>query len=196
MDSSTTDEEMEIQRATEEKLTLGEDSTTTKQPSNDNPSKKNIAFADYDLVYEIPHINDMSPEEIHDQWMTAEDLLNIRKSCIGTVKDMNNGEPPEGMFLRGLDQHTLKYKERKDEIDRQVYDAVFRIQEFQRMSGVDASDVMANLCTKYSEPSVIAAHTAAISDIFSSFKDTWSQRAIPDQAVFDEKPTSQGTYNS
>jgi hypothetical protein len=54
---------------------------------------------------------------------------------------------------------------------------------------------MASLCAKYSEPAVVAAHTAAISDIFASFRDTWSHRAIPDQAVFDEKPTSQNTYN-
>jgi hypothetical protein len=158
-------------------------------------NKRRITFADYDMIFEIPHINDMSSQEIQDQWMSAEDLRNIRKDCIGTVKEMNDGEPPEGVFLRGLDQHTMKYKARKEEIDRQVYDAVFRIQEFQRLSGVDASEVMANLCTKYSEPSVVAAHTAAISDIFSSFRDTWSTRAIPDSAVFAEKPQSQGTYS-
>jgi hypothetical protein len=157
--------------------------------------RQHIEFADYDLVFEVPHINDMTEQEIHDQWMTPEELRGIRQGCIGTVRDMNNGEPPEGTFLRGLDQHTMKYKARKEEIDRQVYDAVFRIQEFQRTSGIDATEIMANLCTKYSEPSVVAAHTAAISDIFSSFRDTWSRRAIPDQAVFDEKPKSQGTYD-
>jgi hypothetical protein len=146
-------------------------------------------------VFHIPHINDMSEEEIQDCWMTSEDLRAIRQSCIGTVRELNNGEPPEGMFLRGLDQHSHKYKERKDKINNQVYDAVFRIQEFQRLSGKDASEVMAKLCTKYSEPSVIAAHTAAISDIFSAYKGLWSKRAIPDAAVFEEHPEGQGTYN-
>jgi hypothetical protein len=154
-----------------------------------------LRFADYDTVFPIPHINDLSEQEIQDCWMTAEDLRAIRQSCIGTVREMNSGEPPEGIFLRGLDQHSDKYRERKDEINQQVYDAVFRIQTFQRLSGKDASEVMAKLCAKYSEPSVIAAQTAAIADIFSAHKGLWSQRAIPNAAVFDERPQGQWTYN-
>jgi hypothetical protein len=162
--------------------------------------RNHLAFADCDTVFPIPHINEMSEQEINDCWMSAEDLQAIRQSCIGTVREMNNnknnnGEPPEGIFLRGLDQHSDKYKQRKDEINNQVYDAVFRIQEFQRLSGKDASGVIAKLCAKYSEPSVIAAHTAAISDIFSAHKGLWSQRAIPDASVFADNPKGQGTYN-
>lgn len=164
---------------------------------NDKPLKRDhLAFADYDTVFQIPHIKDMSKKEIHDCWMTSEDLKAIRQACIGTVREMNKGvEPPEGTFLRGLDQHSDKYRERKDEINNQIYDAVFRIQEFQRLSGKDASEVMAKMCTKYSEPSVIAAHMSAISDIFSAHKDTWTQRAIPDANVFEEHPEGQGTFN-
>ena len=137
----------------------------------------------------------MSDREIHDCWMTEKDLHDIRKQCIGTVRDMNGPAPPEGSFLRGLDQHTDKYRERKDEINRQIYDAVARIQDFQRLSGKDATEVMAKLCHKYSEPSVVAAHMAAISDIFAMHKNTWSKRAIPDANVFEEEPPTQGTYN-
>lgn len=170
--------------------------TGNNRPHVQNSIKRNhLAFADFDTVFQIPHINDMSDQEIHDCWMTAGDLREIRQACIGTVRNMNKGEPPEGIFLRGLDQHSDKYRERKDEINNQIYDAVFRIQEFQRLSGKDASEVMAKMCAKYSEPSVIAAHTAAISDIFSAHKGTWSQRAIPDAAVFEENPEGQGTYN-
>lgn len=154
-------------------------------------------FADFDTVFQIPHINDMSSEEKLDCWMTDKDLRDIRMQCIGTVREMNGKEgenPPEGTFLRGLDQHSDKYKERKDQINKQIYDAVFRIQDFQRLSGKDASEVMAKLCNKYSEPSVVAAHMAAISDIFSLHKETWSTRAIPDANVFEDKPI-QGTYN-
>ena len=158
---------------------------------------RHVVFCDYDTVFQIPHINDMSSQEIHDCWMTEKDLRDIRMQCIGTVREMNGKEgenPPEGTFLRGLDQHSDKYKERKDEINRQIYDAVFRIQDFQRLSGKDASEAMAKLCTKYSEPSVVAAHMAAISDIFAMHRDTWSKRAIPDANVFEDQPT-QGTYN-
>jgi hypothetical protein len=160
--------------------------------------RPHIVFADFDTVFQIPHLNDMSDREIFDCWMTEQELYEIRKQCIGAVREMNgHGKdgPPEGVFLRGLDQHTDKYRERKDEINRQIYDAVARIQDFQRLSGKDATEVLAKLCHKYSEPSVVAAHMTAISDIFAMHKDTWSQRAIPDAHVFEEQPPNQGTYN-
>ena len=40
--------------------------------------------------------------------------------------------------------------------------------------------------SKFSEPAVVAAQVAAVSDMFSSFKDTWTQRNIP---TFDDVPT-------
>ncbi|KAG7363979.1 hypothetical protein IV203_037181 [Nitzschia inconspicua] len=178
-------------------------SAANKKSSNRNASsfhkrkaikRDHLAFADYDIVFPIPHFRDMSEQEIRDCWMSAADLRDIRRSCIGTVRDMNHGEPPEGIFLRGLDQHSDKYVERKDEISDQIYHAVFRIQEFQRISGKDASEVMAKCCAKFSEPSVVAAHMAAISDMFSAHKGTWSHRAIPDAAVFEEQPEEQGAY--
>lgn len=156
---------------------------------------QHITFADYDMVFEIPHVNDLPASVIRDVYLSSDELRAIRRDCIGTVQQMNEGgdNMPEGSFLRGLDQHTLKYKERKTGIDKRVYETVFRIQEFQRNTGVDASHIMAKHCANNSEPSVAAAHIAAISDLFSSFKGTWSERSIPAPEACSAKPT-QGTY--
>jgi hypothetical protein len=142
-------------------------------------------------VCEIPHINDLSPEEVRDCWMTEADLRSIRQECLGTVDDIGDAKITDGMLLRGLDQHTNRYKEARDFISRQVYDAVFSVQEFEIANGVDGSELMAQLSAKYSEPSVISAQSAALSDLFSSFKGTWTHRNIP---TIPDGPPASGTW--
>jgi hypothetical protein len=142
-------------------------------------TKKSVRFNRYDEVFDIPHIKDLSKQEILDVWMTNEDIRDIQTECIGAVSMVGKGSVSNGFLLRGLDQHTLKYKEERDVIKDQVYDAVFSIQEFQRVTGTDVSELICAMCEKRSEAAVVAAQIAAISDVFSSFKDTWSQRTIP-----------------
>ena len=73
--------------------------------------KKNVQFSDYDDIFEIPHINNMSREEIQDCWMTDQDFKNIRLECRHAVKAFDNAlkhtHLPEGYYLRGLDQQTM-----------------------------------------------------------------------------------------
>jgi len=52
---------------------------------------------------------------------------------------------------------------------------------------------MAELSAKYSEPTVVAAQTAALSDLFSSFKDTWTHRNIP---TIPFGPLESGTWDT
>jgi hypothetical protein len=141
--------------------------------------EKGVRFSKYEEVMEIPHIFDLCEEEIRDVWMGDEDLRSIQEECMGAVQTIGKGAVSDGFLLRGLDQHTLNYTEARAAIGHDLYVAVFRIQDFQRSSGVDATDLMAKLCTKYSEPSVAAAQCTAISDLFSCFKNTWSQRTAP-----------------
>jgi hypothetical protein len=146
---------------------------------------------------EITHINDLSPQEIFDCWMTPEDFRTIRKECLGTVAehDRNNNNNhkmvTDGMLLRGLDQHTNRYKEARDVISRRVYDAIFSVQEYEQEKGVDCSELMALLSAKYSAPATIAAQAAALSDLFSSFRGTWSHRNIP---TIPDGPPNSGTW--
>lgn len=136
------------------------------------------SFSEFSVV-EIPHINDLTPDEIFDCWMTNEDHQRIRQECLGAVGEVGDEKVSDGMLLRGLDQHTNRYKETRDYINQKVYDAVFAVQSFERENNVDCSELMAQLSAKYSEPSVISAQTAALSDLFSSFKGTWTHRSIP-----------------
>jgi hypothetical protein len=141
--------------------------------------KKRVRFSEFDDVFEIPHIKDLSKQEIRDVWMADEDFKSIRQECMGAVENIGKGDVSDGFLLRGLDQHTLKYKAARESIGRKVTDVVLKIQEFERAHGVDASELMAKLCAKYSEPAVVAAQITAISDLFSCFRNTWSQRTIP-----------------
>ena len=155
-------------------------------------SERRIRFSKYDAVYDIKHIHDFTDQEIQDCYMHPNELKAIRRECCVAVKEYDGKkdgkeQEREGYYLRGLDQHTNKYKERKDEIGKQVYDAVFRIQDFAWESGVDCDEMIAKASMKYSEPSVIAAQMAAMSDLFSSFKGTWTQRHIP---TIESKPTN------
>ena len=174
----------------------GGDNRDKKKRSKKQRSERRIRFSKYDAVYDIKHINDFTDQEIQDCYMNPNELKAIRMECRVAVKEYDgkgkdgNKEhvEKEGYYLRGLDQHTNKYRERKDDIAKQVYDAVFRIQDFAWNSGVDdCTDMIAKASMKYSEPSVIAAQMAAMSDLFSSFKGTWTQRHIP---TIESKPTN------
>lgn len=142
---------------------------------------------------EIPHINDLSSEEIRDVWMHEDEFRRIRRECLGTVGEVGDEKVSDGCLLRGLDQHTNRYKNVRDFIGRQVYDAVLSVQEFEQANGIDCSELMAQMSIKYSEPSVVAAQSAAISDIFSSFKGTWTHRSIP---TIPDGPMESGTWEA
>ena len=154
-------------------------------------------FSTNEKVMEIPHIKDLSPEEIFDCWMSPEESRSIRKECLGTVAenedDDDDDKVTDGMLLRGLDQHTNRYMEARDSISRQVYHVIFRVQEFEQAKGVDCSELMAQLSAKYSAPSSIAAQSTALSDLFSSFKGTWSHRNIP---TIPDGPPESGTWET
>jgi hypothetical protein len=145
------------------------------------------------VVMEIPHIHDLSPEEVEAVWMNSDEFRSIRQDCLGAVGEVGDAKVSDGVLLRGLDQHTNRYKNARDFIGRQVYDAVLSVQEFEKANGIDCSELMSQMSIKYSEPSVIAAQTSAISDIFSSFRDTWSHRSIP---TIPDGPLESGTWET
>lgn len=125
--------------------------------------------------------------------MSDDEFLSIRHECLGTVGAIGDEKVTDGFFLRGLDQQTNRYKQTRDFLQRQIYDAVLSVQEFEQANNVDCSELMAKLSAKYSEASVVAAQSAALSDLFSSFKGTWSQRAIP---TIPDGPLQSGTWET
>ena len=145
--------------------------------------KRCVTFYPFVKMREITHINDMDDDIIRNTYMTSDDLASIRSECIDMVHELQDeyGEVTikEGYFLRGLDKRTYKYCEHRDQIHNELQDAVYQIQQLQKITGKDTTQLLADTCAKISQPSVVSAQMAAISDLFTSFQDTWMKRTIP-----------------
>ena len=143
-----------------------------------NTAKRSVRFAPDVRVKKIRHVNDMSEEELNGVYMHPNDFVEIRSQCIELVEDRDFNT--EGYFLRGLDKQTDHYREKVDNLRYEIQDAVFLIQELAYQSNIDCTEIIAKVVSKKSEPAVAAAHMSGVSDLFSAFKDTWTQRHIPD----------------
>jgi hypothetical protein len=135
-------------------LCRGRVTTRTKNSSSDNnnnniisnnrkKSKRSVHFANFDDVYEIKHINDMSKDEIDSIWMSSEEKSDVRLESIQIVNMMNSHQGTselEGLCLRGLDQHVFSYKERSKETVNRLYDLVYECQTFEDRHGVQVPD--------------------------------------------------------
>lgn len=125
----------------------------------------NVTFSPTDELQEIPHINDLSDEEVADVWMTREELQAIRRQCATIVKFMDmDSAVKHGVCLRGLEQNTPSYVAVQVEIRQQLYDAVYAIQEFQLTTGMVVMDLLAETCQKFSYESVQQAHVVGLND--------------------------------
>eukprot|EP00980_Cylindrotheca_fusiformis_P016004 scaffold4703_cov108-Cylindrotheca_fusiformis.AAC.12 len=132
--------------------------------------RRNVTFATFDDVCEIPHIDDLSDEEINDVWMSAEDGAKIRKECQSIVLMMNkNSEKLTGVEIRGLEQHGVAHTEQRRAIQNLLYDAVDRIQSFQAEKGVDISHLIAEVCQKISAMPILAARRVATQDAIAAY---------------------------
>lgn len=124
-----------------------------------------VTFSSTDELQEIPHINDLSDEEVKDVWMSREELQTIRRQCATIVKFMDmDSAIRHGVCLRGLEQNTPSYVELQVAIRRQLYDAVYAIQQFQDTTGVAVPDLLSETCQKYSRESVIQAQIVGHND--------------------------------
>lgn len=160
------------------------------------PKEAKIRFAKYDEVRSIPHVNSFSDRQINECYYTREELRGIRKQCAGIVSQVNKGGASggDGFFLRGLDQHTIEYQRSQDVRCKNLYGAVHRMQRYQKLSGRDISEQMREQLGKISAPSVAAAQIAAISDLFSSYKGTWSNRSVPVMREVRTKPDEESVH--
>jgi hypothetical protein len=126
---------------------------------------RKVNFAPYDQVFEIPHIDDLSDDEVANVWMSPEDGSKIRQECQSIVVMMNNEcENLKDVETRGLEQHAMAYTEQCKAIKYLLYEAVNRIQSFQEEKGVEVSHLIAELCQKISAVSVTTAQRTATRD--------------------------------
>jgi hypothetical protein len=128
-------------------------------------SGRRLRFSTYDEVFEIPHINDLSEEEVDGVWMSQNELNSVRRNAKCMVALMDKGDTlMEGLDVRGLDQNTPSYARRREAILKLVYQAVFRIQSYQNANGIKVPELMAELCQKVTSSSVAAAQKLAMLD--------------------------------
>lgn len=130
---------------------------------------RSVHFADHDCVVEIPHINDMSDEEIQGQYMSQNELQAIREQCKAYVRLMDEGlhmsKGKPRFCTRGLDQHIKAYTSQAQEVRDCIYDSVFSVQSLQETTPCsDLSDLMAKVSRRFSIISVQQACALAEAD--------------------------------
>ena len=123
---------------------------------------KSVRFARHDRVRKIPHIDDLTDDEIDAVWMHPEDFKDIRKECKTIILVLEHDpDLVEGIEIRGLEQHMLHQKNQAQATQKLLYDTVHRLQKFADDSGMDVSDMIASMCNKISsEPEAYARQTA------------------------------------
>ncbi|CAJ1949163.1 unnamed protein product [Cylindrotheca closterium] len=127
---------------------------------------KSVCFAKHDEVFEIPHMNDLSDEEIDAVWMSDTDFKSIRKECRKVILAIERGcfKSLAGVELRGLEHHLFSQRKQKDAIREILYSTVEKLQSFQDETKTDVSDMMAEMCQKVSTRSGMMAQQMALGD--------------------------------
>ena len=142
--------------------------TTATTSNRRRQHRRSIQFAKQDEIYEIPHIDDMSDEEIDDVWLSNREMKKVRQEARSIVSlidsdDFMLDDYNDGLCVRGLDQHTKTYMNRRQAENDLMFEAVFRLQPFKQRTNIDVNvdGLIADLCAKYSVAAVVAAANRA-----------------------------------
>ncbi|KAL3941450.1 MAG: hypothetical protein SGBAC_004190 [Bacillariaceae sp.] len=129
-------------------------------------AKRCIRFSPNDRVFEIPHLNDLSDDEINDMWIRREDFENIRRECKALIRILHRSHQSrlKDIELRGLEHHRPREKEEVERLLDMMYDTVDRVMRFSDDTSMDTSGLLAEMCMKISESSVAKARKTALQD--------------------------------
>jgi hypothetical protein len=134
---------------------------------------RQVHFAEYDEVWEIPHINNLSDEEVDGVWMTQDELRTIRRRCLAMVKLMEKDEEKARQKMpctRGIYEHTKQYTEKRHQTRNKVYEAVFSAQDHHDATGEYDAELLREISRKYSYVSVLQAQVVGLRDAVTAFK--------------------------
>jgi hypothetical protein len=136
-------------------------SLTTRQSTPIN-NQRSVSFSrHHDHIIEITHLNDLSQEEVESVWISPEESAKSRQTCVRLVTLMDLCQDKKE---RGLEQHTILAKARKEHMRRPLYKAVSAIQEYQMKHQVWNPDILAGICQKYSATCELEAHVVGLRD--------------------------------
>jgi hypothetical protein len=166
-DSSTCLKVLQPSKYFEKRSSIGESPLEggRSAPSQRRSKDRIVQFSRTDELQEIPHINDLSEEEVSGVWMSRAELQAIRRQCATIVRFVDaDSATKHGVCLRGLEQNTPSYVAVQVGIRQQLYDAVYAIQQFQVSTGMMVTDLLSDACRKFSQESVIQAQIVGLND--------------------------------
>lgn len=160
-----------------EELNQSLTSLENAKPLHEEPHrqiKKKLRFDDYDEVKEIPHIADMTDEEVDDSYFSREEVKAIRRECRALVTMIEVGDKKglRKICIRGLHQHTPTFTNRRRAIRQHLYYAVQEIQEYQTFQGINCPDMIADICREYSKQSKKEARLMGAADAKAASKQS------------------------
>jgi hypothetical protein len=135
--------------------------------------KKCLRFDMYDEVFEIPHIDDLSDDEVDATWYSKKECQAIRRSCLRTVELMEQSNDEDDFRLskrsskhctRGLEKQTDLQRESRKRQQEASFEAVMTIQDLSDSRGIALNDVMAELYAHSCSNSVRGAILVALQD--------------------------------
>lgn len=158
--------EKELSESSFAKDTLVPGCKTETVLSERDAESRRIRFSPNDRVFEIPHLNDLSDDEIDDMWIRREGFENIRRECKALIRIIQRGHESrlKDIELRGLEHHRPREKEEVERLLDMLYDTVDRVMRFSDDTSVDTSGLLAEMCMKISEISVAKARQTALQD--------------------------------
>jgi len=129
-------------------------------------AERHIRFSPNDRVFEIPHLDDLSDDEIYDVWIRREDFEITRRECKTLIRIIQRGHQSrfKDIELRGLEHHRPREKEEVEGFLDMMYDTVDRLMRFSDDTSIDVSGLLAEMCMKISECSVAKARQTALHD--------------------------------
>jgi len=132
--------------------------------------RRNVSFTLHDYVREIPHVNDYSPEEISDIYMSRNEMNEIHGECWRLVDLMNSGveyEDHDGFSKRGLVDLKEDSVERRRKMRDTAYQIVLGVQQFH------ANNRKAPTCIDVTEVTAGLYHKAAAQAREEAYEAAW-----------------------
>lgn len=130
--------------------------------------KRKISFRfEKNETFQIPHIKDMSPEEIQDVWYQRMDYERMKTSFIPIIRKMMQGEIIEEsnqQTARGLEFRTRKGAVRRQHNKLEAMTAVLEEQEHQKINNCVNDELLAELYISCSAHCIDAARRLGFQD--------------------------------
>ena len=143
---------------------------TPPTPGMRNRRRRYVKFNSTIHNRPIPHLDDMTQEEISEKWIQPEEYLEIRKRCISTVQKMMNSTlteldvESERHCPRGLEGKTREGAKRRKDNKLDALAAVLEEQSMQWDEDVDDEEAIMEVYSVFSIPCGEDAHLQALED--------------------------------